>query len=59
MSPADFKAIRKRAGLTQRQLATVLRIEDARTVRRYEAGDRAVSGPVSLLMELLDRGKLR
>jgi transcriptional regulator with XRE-family HTH domain len=53
-----FIAIRKRAGLTQAQLAARLRIDDLRTIRRYEKGERAISGPVSLLMELLDAGKL-
>ena len=58
MTPEAFVAIRRRYGLTQRQLARRLRIEDERTIRRYEAGERAVSGPVSLLMEMLDRGAL-
>lgn len=58
MIASEFKAIRQRAGLTMTALAVRLRIEDARTIRRYEAGDRAVSGPVSLLMELLNAGKL-
>lgn len=58
MTPEAFKAIRQRAGLTQTELAARLRIEDLRTIRRYEAGERAISGPVSLLMELLDDGEL-
>ena len=56
MTPETFKAIRKRSGLSARALAELLRIADGRTIRRYEAGDREVSGPVSLLMELLDAG---
>jgi DNA-binding transcriptional regulator YiaG len=44
--------------MTQTQLAAVLRIEDIRTIRRWERGERAISGPVSLLMELLDDGRL-
>lgn len=58
MTPATFKAIRERAGLTQDQLAKRLRIADGRTIRRYEDGSREVSGPVSILMELIDEGKL-
>jgi DNA-binding transcriptional regulator YiaG len=58
MTPAIFQAIRQRAGLTQSGLAALLRIGDLRTIRRYEAGEREVSGPVSLLMEMLDAGKL-
>lgn len=58
MTGATFSAIRKRAGLTQSELAARLRIDDLRTIRRYERGERSVSGPVSLLMELLDEGRL-
>lgn len=58
MAPATFEAIRKRAGLTQSGLAARLRVGDLRTIRRYEAGEREVSGPVSLLMDLLDAGQL-
>lgn len=54
MTPTQFKAIRQRAGLTQSALATLLRISDSRTIRRWEDGSRPVTGPVSLLMELLD-----
>jgi hypothetical protein len=39
-------------------LAMRLRIEDARSIRRYEVGERSISGPISLLMELLDAGRL-
>lgn len=53
MTPTEFKSIRVRAGLTQAQLAARLRVDDIRTIRRYEAGERAISGPVSILMEQL------
>lgn len=59
MTPVTFKRIRtERLGMTQTQLAAVLRIDDIRTIRRWEKGDRAISGPVTYLMELLDEGKL-
>jgi DNA-binding transcriptional regulator YiaG len=58
MTPATVKAIRKEAGLTQSGLAAVLRISDVRTIRRWEAGDVPVSGPASILLEMLDRGEL-
>ena len=59
MTPATFKRIRtERLGMTQTQLAAVLRIEDIRTIRRWETGERPVSGPASYLMELLDEGKV-
>lgn len=58
MTPSQFKSIRQRAGLTQSDLAAVLRISDLRTIRKWEAGERSISGPVSLLMEMLDAGTL-
>lgn len=59
MTPLQFKEIRKRAGLSQDQLADFLRIANRRTVRYWETGERAISGPVSFLMELLDQGVIR
>lgn len=57
MTPNEVKAIRERAGLTQAGLSQLLRISDGRSIRRWEDGSRAVSGPVSLLLEMLDRGE--
>jgi DNA-binding transcriptional regulator YiaG len=59
MNPTTFKAIRQRAGLTQSGLAAFLRISDLRTIRKWEHGEREISGPVSYLMELLDAGVIR
>lgn len=57
MTPADFKAIRQQATMTQAELATWLRLAGFRVVQRYESGDRKIPGPVAKLMELLrDRG---
>lgn len=58
VTPYELKAIRKRHGLTQRDIAKLLRIEDDRTVRRWEAGDRAISGPVQILLEMVNAGEL-
>lgn len=58
MTPNELKAIRKRAGLTQGQLAAFLRLADSRTIRRYEDGRREVSGPVAMLLEMLDAGEI-
>jgi DNA-binding transcriptional regulator YiaG len=58
MTPAEFKAIRHKLGLTQSGLAARLRVEDIRSIRRYETGERSISGPVSLLMELMDAGNI-
>lgn len=56
MTPQTFHSIRKRHGYTCRGIASALRIGDERTIRRWEKGERAVSGPASILMELLDAG---
>lgn len=58
MTPTELKSIRERAGLTQDQLARLLRLSDSRTIRRYEDGSRSVSGPVSIILEMLDEGSL-
>lgn len=56
MTPAQFKAARKKLGLTIQALAGRLKL-DARTVRRFEqpkaqSGHRPVPGPVEVLMRL-------
>ena len=58
MNPAEVHSIRKRAGLSQTDLARLLRIADIRTVRRWETGDVPISGPASIILELLDAGEL-
>ena len=55
MTPTQFKAIRQGAGLTQTELADLLRMSDRRTIRHWEKGTRAISGPVSILMELINK----
>jgi DNA-binding transcriptional regulator YiaG len=57
MTPSEFKTIRQQAGLTQSRLAALLRISDSRAIRRWELGERPISGPVSLLMEMIEAGK--
>lgn len=58
MIAAEVKSIRERAGLTQSGLAALLRLEDARTIRRWETGERPVSGPASIILEMLGEGIL-
>lgn len=58
MTPADVKRIRRNAGLSISQLAALLRISDARTIRRWEGGQTPVSGPASIVLELMDSGEL-
>jgi DNA-binding transcriptional regulator YiaG len=58
MTPEQFKTIREGAGLTQAALAQLLRLSDSAAIRRYESGRREISGPISLLMELIEAKKL-
>ena len=58
MTPAQIKTIRQQAGLSQTGLAAVLRIADLRTIRRWEKGDVPISGPASIIMEMLEAGEL-
>lgn len=58
MTPKKIQSIRKRAGLSQSGLAALLRITDQRTVRRWESGETPITGPASIIMELLDAGEL-
>lgn len=58
MTPTELKAIRKRYGLTIRGLADLLRIRDEKTIRRWESGEVPVSGPASIVLELMDADEL-
>ena len=58
MTPEHFRQIREAADLSRSQLATILRIKEVKTIYRYEHGEREISGPVSLLMEMIEQGKL-
>lgn len=55
MSPDQFRAIRKAAGLTQAELAQFLGASH-RSVQYWETGNRPINGPVGFLMELLRDG---
>jgi DNA-binding transcriptional regulator YiaG len=58
MDGATFKRIRTESGYSQSEICRVLRISDKRTIRRWEHGDFPVSGPASIIMELLDSERL-
>lgn len=58
MTPTEVKTIRQRFGLTQSELAGLLRIESRDTIRKWENGTRLVSGPASIILELMDSGEL-
>ena len=58
MTPTELRAIRHRYGLSTRALAELLRIGDQRTIRRWEAGEREISGPATIVLELMDADEL-
>jgi DNA-binding transcriptional regulator YiaG len=53
VTPADLKAARHTLGLSAEGFARVVQVESGRTVRRWEAGDRDIPGPVKVLTKLL------
>ena len=58
MSPETFKEYRQKLGLSQTQLSRLLGLHDgSRSVRRYEQGERSISGPVERLLTWLAMGK--
>lgn len=58
MTPGELRRIRKAKGYSLAGLAKVLRIADLSTVHRWEKGQRPISGPVAILMEMIDAGEL-
>jgi hypothetical protein len=50
-SPEALKAARHALDLSADGLARMLRVDDGRSVRRWEAGDSAIPGPVTVVME--------
>lgn len=58
MSAAEFRRIRRKVGLSFNGLAAVLRYRDVRGLRRMEDGQQDISGPVQVVMEMLDDGRL-
>jgi DNA-binding transcriptional regulator YiaG len=53
MTPSDLKAARHALGLSAQRFASLLRVADGRTVRRWEAGDSDIPGPVIVILDLL------
>jgi len=53
MTPADLKSIRHSLGLSAEAFARLVRVESGRTVRRWEAGDRDIPGPVIVICEAI------
>ena len=55
MTPAEIRAARQRLGLSTNGMAEALRLGKGggRTVRRWEAGDTPISGPVAVAIEMM------
>ena len=55
MTPAEFHAARKRLHLTQAQLAEALKLGKGgkRAVQCWERGERGISGPVAVAIEMM------
>lgn len=58
MTPNHIRTIRKEAGLSQTGLAAILRIKDLRTIRRWEKGEIPITGPASIILELIEADAL-
>ena len=58
MTPTEVRAARIALAMTQDQLAVALRMgtDGKRAVRRWEAGDRPISGPATVAIEALLSG---
>ncbi len=56
MSPADFKAARHALGLSTEGMAKALQVASGRTVRRWEAADRDIPGPVKVALTYMLKG---
>lgn len=60
LPPQDMREIRQNLGLSTHEMGKALRLgwNGARTVRRYEAGELAPSGQVTLLYQMYEEGTL-
>lgn len=53
MTPAELKSARNALGLSAEGFARMVHVESGRTVRRWEAGERDIPGPVIVLMRII------
>lgn len=54
MKPGELKSKRHALGLTAEGFARMVRVQSGRTVRKWEAGDRDIPGPVIVILDLAD-----
>src|SRR5258708_27473106 len=55
MTIDEFRAWRKRLGLTQQRAATELKLRSVRAIKHYEAGTRGISPRIAMLCETVER----
>ncbi|QIG80089.1 helix-turn-helix domain-containing protein [Stakelama tenebrarum] len=53
MTGPEIRAARDAFGLSAEGLARLLEVQSGRTVRKWESGDRKISGPASVLLRAL------
>ena len=53
MTAAELKSARRDLGLSAHGLALALQVSDGRTIRRWEAGDNPVPGPVAVAVRMM------
>lgn len=53
MTPDGLREVRTALGLSAEGFARLMRVESGRTVRRWEAGERDIPGPVEVLASAL------
>lgn len=58
MTPETFNRIRADKGLSIADVARLLRIRDRSTIHRWATGHTPVSGPASIVLELIEADAL-
>jgi DNA-binding transcriptional regulator YiaG len=53
MTPEELKLARHALGLSAERFASLVNVQSGRTVRKWEAGDRDIPGPVSVLTQAI------
>lgn len=59
MTGDEFRAIRRRLGLSQQELASKLGYKQSVSISKYETGTRKIYPPLETLMQKLDEEALR
>jgi len=56
MTPLELKRFRQSFGYSAEGLARALGVKAGRTIRKWEAGDRDISGSAQVILRLLEKG---